>query len=200
VINTHGDVLTNNHVAGGCRNIWVRVGGTAYPGVLRAKDKTNDLAVVRIAELPVKSFARFSGGSMKLGSSIVVLGYPLTSLLGDDLKATTGNVSGLSGLQNNSSLFQFTAPIQPGNSGGPILDSTGAVAGIARSKLGESFVAKRTGGLPQLVNFGVKSRTARGFLRTHNIPFSIAASNRALPNVAIVSAAQKYTIKILCEG
>lgn len=199
VINRHGDVLTNNHVADGCRNIWVRVGGVAYPGVLRAKDKANDLAVVRIAELPVNSVARFSGGSMKLGSSVVVLGYPLTSLLGDDLKATTGNVSGLSGLRNNSAYFQFTAPIQPGNSGGPIVDSTGAVAGVAAAKLREINVARRMGTFSQLVNFGVKSRAARGFLGTHNIPFSIARSNRVLPNVAIVSAAKKYTIRILCE-
>lgn len=199
VINTHGDVLTNEHVAGDCRNVWVRVGGVAYPGVLRAKDKANDLAVVRVADMPVNAVARFSSGSMKLGSSVIVLGYPLTSLLGDDLKATTGNVSGLSGLQNNSSYFQFTAPIQPGNSGGPIVDSTGAVAGVAAAKLREINVARRMGTLSQLVNFGVKSRAARGFLGTHNIPFSIARSNRVLPNVAIVSGAKRYTIRILCE-
>jgi len=198
VINTRGDVLTNEHVAGDCRKIWVRIGGVVHPGVLRAKDKVNDLAVVRFADLPVRSFARFAGGSMRLGSSVIVLGYPLTTVLGDDLKATTGNVSGLSGLQNNSAYFQFTAPIQPGNSGGPIVDSTGAVAGIAAAKLPEISVAKRLGTLSQLVNFGVKARTARGFLKTHNIRFSVAASNRTLPTVAIVSAAQKYTIRILC--
>jgi S1-C subfamily serine protease len=119
-------------------------------------------------------------------------------LLGDDLKATTGNISGLSGTRNNSSFFQFTAPIQPGNSGGPVVDSTGAVAGIVSSKLKEIYVAKRSGTLPQLVNFGVKSRTARGFLETHNVRFSTSRSSRALSNVAIASSAQSYTIKVSC--
>lgn len=198
VINARGDVLTNEHVAGNCRNITVRVDGETYPGVLRAKDKTNDLAVVRFADMPVRSIARFAAGPMRLGSAVVVFGYPLTSNLGDDLKATTGNVSGLSGRQSNSSFFQFTAPIQPGNSGGPIVDSTGAVAGIVSSKLGEAYVVKRTGTLAQPVNFGVKSRTARGFMETHKIGFSMSRSGRRLSNVAIAAAAQKYTIKIVC--
>jgi S1-C subfamily serine protease len=198
VINTSGDVLTNAHVAGNCRNIWVRVEGVVYPGVLRATDKVNDLAVVRFSDLPVKAVARFTARPMQLGSSVVAFGYPLTNLLGDDLKATTGNISGLSGTRNNSSFFQFTAPIQPGNSGGPVVDSTGAVAGIVSSKLKEIYVAKRSGTLPQLVNFGIKSRTARGFLQTHNVRFSLSRSSRPQSTVAIASSAQSYTIKVAC--
>lgn len=200
VINARGDVLTNEHVAGNCRSISVRIGGRSYSGVLRAKDETNDLAVVRFADLPVRSSARFAGGPMRLGSSIVVLGYPLSATLGEDLKATTGNVSGLSGLRRNSSFFQFTAPIQPGNSGGPVVDSTGAVTGIVSYKLRELTAARRTGTLSQLVNFGVKARTARGFLETHKVRFSTSRSGRQLPTVEIVSAAQNYTIRILCAN
>lgn len=198
IINARGDVLTNEHVAGSCRSISVNVGGRDYSGVLRAKDETNDLAVVRFADMPVRSFARFSGGSMQLGSSVVVLGYPLTTVLGDDLKATTGNISGLSGLGRSSSFFQFTAPIQPGNSGGPVVGSRGAVTGIVSSKLRAAYAVQRSGTLPQLVNFGVKARTARGFLETHKIPFSISRSSRTIPTVTIVSVAQNYTLKIRC--
>ena len=57
----------------------------------------------------------------KLGQSIFTGGYPYNEVL-DNFNFTAGNVSGLRGTQSNISQFQFTAPVQPGSSGGPILD------------------------------------------------------------------------------
>jgi len=199
VINASGDVLTNNHVAGKCDKLTVRLQGRDYSGNLLAQDVANDLAVVRFAGIPIRTIARLSARRMRLGGRIVALGFPLTTILGKDLKATTGNISGLSGLGNNSAFFQFTAPIQPGNSGGPIVDETGAIAGIAQSKLRAIKIARRTGSLSQLVNFGVKSRTARGFLSTHRVPFTVSRTNRTLSTVDVVSNAEQFTVLIKCN-
>lgn len=199
VVNASGDVLTNQHVIAKCESLFIELAGTEYPGVLRTQDSAKDLAIVRAAGLPIKGVARFRVERMRLGSNIVVLGYPLTTILGTDLKATTGNISGLSGLRNNTAFFQLTAPIQPGNGGGPVVGRTGAVVGIVSSKLKEIAVARKIGTLTQLINFGVKSRTVRSFMESSRIAFTVSRKTRQSNTVDIVSSARKYTVRVLCK-
>ncbi|MEN8197028.1 MAG: serine protease [Pseudomonadota bacterium] len=199
MVNASGDVLTNQHVVAKCSSLVIQSAGAAYPGVLRTQDSASDLAVVRAAGLPVKGVARFRVGRMRLGRSIVVVGYPLSTILGTDLKATTGNISGLSGLGNNTAFFQLTAPIQPGNSGSPVVDRTGAVVGIVTSKLKEIAAARKIGTLPQLINFGVKSRTARSFLKSGRVAFTVSRRTQESNTVGIVASASKYTVRVVCN-
>ena len=100
---------------------------------------------------------------------MVALGYPLRGLLATEANVSTGTVSALAGIKNDSSKMQIQAPVQPGNSGGPLMDLTGAVVGIVVEKLDALAVAKVSGDIPQNINFAVKGELAVLFLRSAGI-------------------------------
>jgi uncharacterized protein len=104
-------------------------------GVLVANDEKNDLAVVCVMAIgePPTSIAVFrEGAPIRAGDSIVALGYPLSGLLSSDANLSVGNVSALAGLRDDSRYLQISAPVQPGNSGGPLLDASGHLVGIVK--------------------------------------------------------------------
>jgi S1-C subfamily serine protease len=139
VINAKGEILTNAHVVEGCQTITVRLAfANSEAGVLVANDEKNDLAVVRVMAIgkPPTSIAVFrEGAPIRAGDSIVALGYPLSGLLSSDANLSVGNVSALAGLRDDSRYLQISAPVQPGNSGGPLLDASGHLVGIVTAKL-----------------------------------------------------------------
>ncbi len=105
----------------------------------------------------------------QLGQSIFTGGYPYNDVL-DNFNFTTGNVSGLRGTRSNISQFQFTAPVQPGSSGGPILSEKGGVVGVTVSGLGASF-AEASNTLPQNIAFGIKVGVVKDILNEEGIKF-----------------------------
>jgi serine protease Do len=125
MVGDHGEVLTNAHVVKACAQIIVRSpAGDSATAQLIASDEKNDLAVVRTR--PLSSVATFRDGKpVRAGDTIVVLGYPLAGILATTANLTVGNVSALAGLGDDSRYLQISAPVQPGNSGGPLLDGTG---------------------------------------------------------------------------
>jgi S1-C subfamily serine protease len=161
VINPKGEILTNAHVVEGCQTITVRLAfGNSEAGVLVANDEKNDLAVVRVMAIgePPTSIAVFrEGAPVRPGDTIVALGYPLSGLLSSDANISVGNVSTLAGLRDDSLYLQISAPVQPGNSGGPLLDASGHLVGVVTAKLDAMRVARVTGDIPQNVNFALKT-------------------------------------------
>ncbi len=95
---------------------------------------------------------------------MVAVGFPLPGLLASEANVTTGTVSALAGIGNDTRFLQMTAPVQPGNSGGPLLDLEGRVVGVVVSKLDALKVASATGDIPQNVNFAIKAGVVRSFL------------------------------------
>ena len=93
--------------------------GRSFEASIRAIDQTNDLALIEANpdETEVASFS--SAPRPALGEAVTTAGYPLSGLLSKDLNVTQGNVSALSGLKDDATILQITAPVQPGNSGGP---------------------------------------------------------------------------------
>jgi S1-C subfamily serine protease len=142
-ITPQGHLLTNAHVVKDCGTL-TAYHGTDDPllGRLVASDTTNDLAIVATASSPA-SIATFRFG-IRLGEEVAVFGYPLTGLLASGGNFTLGNVTALAGLRDDSRMLQISAPVQPGNSGGPLLDETGAVVGVIVSKLNVMKVALAT--------------------------------------------------------
>lgn len=138
------------------------------------------------------------GKGIRVGEDIITLGYPFGSILGDTVKVTKGNVSSLTGIANDTSIMQISAPIQPGNSGGPVLDMNGNVVGVVSAKLNELSVVLVTGSLPQNVNFAIKSQTLQVFLDTHGINYKLENSDTLLETVAIVEESQDYTVRVTC--
>lgn len=135
-----GYIVTNYHVIDGARTISVQgaktVFGESITAQVVATDKENDIAILKLknyvpsTELPyaIKTFMS------DVGEDIWVLGYPLTSTMGDEIKLTTGVISARSGYEGNVSMYQISAPAQPGNSGGPVFDKEGNLIGIICSQ------------------------------------------------------------------
>ncbi len=100
---------------------------------------------------------------------------------------------------NDRNLIQITAPVQPGYSGGPVLDGSGNVVGVVVGRLDALKLAQRTGRLPQNVNFAVSGATVRKFLDTHKIDYKVAGSAKTLSSVDIAARARDFTVSIKCR-
>jgi S1-C subfamily serine protease len=200
VVDAQGDTLTNNHVAGGCTGLRViDTDGDSTPAKLVATDAVNDLAVLR-TERRWSSWARFRDGqALQAGQPVVVTGFPLVGLLSPEMAVNTGSVTTLAGPRGDSREFQFSAPIQPGNSGGPVLDDNGRVIGVATAMLNGLAVAAVTGALPQNVNFAISADTARDFLQARRIPLEAAPARPPMTAVAVGELARKFTVRIECS-
>jgi len=94
---------------------------------------------------------------VKLGDSVFTIGFPNPSLQGLSPKLSKGETSSLAGVQDDPHLFQISLAVQPGNSGGPLVDSAGNVVGVIVGRLSEGKTVLLTGSLPQNVNYAVKS-------------------------------------------
>jgi S1-C subfamily serine protease len=199
VIGAHGEILTNAHVVENCTQITVRSSsGDSTAAPLIARDEKNDLAVVR-SKLPLSSVAIFRDrGPLRAGDVVIVLGYPLSGLLATSANLSVGNVSALAGLGDDSRYLQISAPVQPGNSGGPLLDASGHLVGIVTAKLDAALVARFTGDIPQNVNFALKAEVARTFLDSNGIAYQTARSDQQLSPADVGEIARPFTVQIQC--
>lgn len=138
----NGYVVTNFHVIDNAKTIQIQgIDGdfsVKYNASIIATDKYNDLALLRINDSRFTGFGNIPYNIKTtlsdVGEEIFVLGYPLTSTMGDEIKLTTGVISSKTGFQGDVSLYQISAPIQPGNSGGPLFDYQGNLVGIVNAK------------------------------------------------------------------
>jgi TPR repeat protein len=191
-----GDLVTNAHVVSECRRLTL-ADGTLL--TMLAYEPASDLALLGSASLAGRSALPLrSGKGIRLADSVMVAGFPLTGIVSPDLNVTTGNVSALSGPDGNRALFQITAPVQSGNSGGPILDQAGNLVGVVVSKLDAVFVANLTGDLPQNVNFGISLGTLQTFLDANDVDYTSQPATRELANASIAEAAKSATFQIVC--
>ena len=195
-------VLTNQHVVGGCDRIFIRThDGRTLPAVPPAKvDAGLDLALLAVPGDPGEILAFRGSPEVRRGESVIAYGFPLPGLLSSDPKLTRGEVNGLNGLGNNPGHYQISAEVQPGNSGGPLLDPQGHIVGVVVSKLHAGNIAKRTGDIPQNVNFAVKGSAAATFLRRAGItPRAEASTGPEKSTADVGEIADRGTVFIRCE-
>ncbi len=199
-VHPDGYVLTNHHVIEGAREILARSPRQRCALEPVFADPTNDLALLR-ATAPLAGVAAFRDGPQaRLGEAVIVVGYPLGGLLGSGPQVTTGNVSSLIGLGDDTRALQFTAPTQSGNSGGPLLDSDGAVVGVVSSKLNVARIHEMTGDMPQNVNFAIKAALARGFLEAAGVNYQSRSARADRATADIAAEARDFVVKIECRG
>ena len=201
VISSSGHVLTNNHVISRCVDD-IRGNLTSEPGkTLRvvSKDETNDLALLQATD-PFKETARIRANPIHSGDPVIAIGFPLHGLLTSDFTVTTGIVNSLSGIFNDTRFLQISAPVQPGNSGGPLLDTSGNVVGVVAEKLNAVKFAKITGDIPQNINFAIKTGAVRDFLDNSVVPYETAAPVSEQKTADIASDARAYTMLITCSA
>lgn len=141
-ISSNGYIVTNHHVTNGATSIKIRgINGDfskKYSAKIIIEDKNNDLSIIKIDDQMFKSLGTvpyiIANRTSDVGSSVFVLGYPLRATMGDEVKLTNGIISSKSGFQGDVTSYQITAPIQPGNSGGPLFDEKGNIIGIINAK------------------------------------------------------------------
>jgi S1-C subfamily serine protease len=192
-------VMTNAHVIRGCREIRLRApGGQEMGATPRASDAERDLALLVADGDPGPPLTFRRGPAIRRGEGIVTYGFPLSGLLSSGPTLTTGEVSALSGLRDNQAQIQISAPVQSGNSGGPLLDRSGLVAGVVTSKLNAQRVAQVTGDIPQNVNFAVKGDEAVAFLRQQGVTPRLAEAGPARDAAAVGEGAHESTLLLRC--
>lgn len=194
---TAGLAVTNNHVVAGCKAVRITEGEKSTPVTVVATEPDLDLALVKLPH-PVPAAAVFRDGAPRLGESVVAMGFPLSGLLTSDAVITTGIVSALAGMRDDRRELQISAPVQPGNSGGPLLDARGHLVGVVVASLNGIRVAEATGAIPENVNFAIKGEEAKTFLRAHGVTPATATSGRDLPTEEIADLALKFTVRMEC--
>ncbi|WP_024516433.1 trypsin-like peptidase domain-containing protein [Bradyrhizobium sp. Tv2a-2] len=201
VISASGHILTNNHVIDGCTDIRGNLSGQPV-STLRvvSNDSQNDLALLQGPAASFKDYARIRDRSVHSGDSVVAIGYPFHGLLTSDFTVTTGIVSSLSGLWNDTRFLQISAAVQPGNSGGPLFDTSGLVTGVVTGKLDGLSMVRRTGDIPENINFAIKTGAIRDFLDNSVVPYETAAPGGELKTPEIAEKARGFTLLITCTG
>ncbi len=198
-VSQSGHILTNDHVIGDCAQRVVRLpDGAVVRAALVAADPRNDLAVVKVDRAAPAVAAFADAPTYRPGDSVTVFGFPLAPDLASTGVVTTGTVSALAGLDNDTANLQISAPIQPGNSGGPMSDASGAVIGVVVATLDSRQALKRIGHVPQNVNFAIKDVVAKDFLRSHNVPFLERKRGPDLSTGDIGEAMRNYTVLMAC--
>ena len=193
-VSSEGHVLTNAHVVEGCSAIFV---DGAKASLIDSSD-TFDLALLKTTMSDEKTVAVFSATSAMLNSDVTVVGFPYAGLLGG-INVTRGAVSSLKGIRGDASQFQITAPVQSGNSGGPLLAADGEVIGVVVAKLDATKMAQNGGDVPQNVNFAIRGEIAKLFLAQNQVEPKLSMDNAELAPEQLAKLAAQFTSFIECK-
>lgn len=200
LVSDRGHIITNYHVADNCRQISARLGTRqAVSAEIVTSNPSKDLALLKANGGFGSAYAKFRAGApVRAGEDIVVFGYPLAGALSTQGNLVPGSVTALAGLKNDTNSLQISAPVQPGNSGGPLLDRAGNVVGIVQSKLNALKTAELTGDIPQNVNFAIKGQVAVDFLDWVGFRYETAESSQTLSVSDVGDKAAQFTLLIEC--
>ena len=196
----HRYIVTNFHVIENAKSIKLYgVQGDfnkSYEADIVATDQFNDLAILKIVDNSFKGFGsipyKVNTTLTDVGEEVFVLGYPLTNTMGDEIKLTTGVISSRSGFQGDMSQYQISAPVQPGNSGGPLFDSKGNVVGIVS--------AKHKGA--ENVGYAIKTSYLHNLLESSDLSNMLPQNNKisSLKLSEKVKVVKNYVYYIICSN
>ncbi|MEX1116211.1 MAG: trypsin-like peptidase domain-containing protein [Akkermansiaceae bacterium] len=195
-VTADGYLLTAAHVVNNARSIHaVDSKGKSHLAMVIKSDEGNDLALLKIASdskaLPLRN-------KVVMGQKVATIGFPNSSLQGTEAKVTEGIVNSLSGIGDNARQMQISVPVQPGNSGGPLLDMTGAAVGLVSSRLSDAATFKQSGALPQVVNYAQKISHAGKLLEglTLSVP---PPEDTSMDLPTLVASARESVYFLLCK-
>ncbi len=196
-INDTGQVLTAAHVVRGCLLIDVEHAGSKSAGRSRARSDLLDLALLDTT-LPAPSAIAFrKSGEVRLGEAVVNVAFPPKGLLTGAPNLARGNVNSLTALAGADGQFQFSAPVQAGSAGGPVVADSGALVGIALGTIDVSAMIQG-GMLPQNTNFALASRYAAMFLNKHDARFRESAEQTPADSSAANALALASVVNVSC--
>ncbi|GEM_PF-1980378 len=196
-VDNDGHLVTNAHVVNNCGTVRI------MPGELDAsivvQDKAKDLALVKV-EVESNSAGVIRGGDTQRGEEIVVAGFPYRGELSSGIHITSGNISSLTGAKDDPNVIQITAAVQPGNSGGPLLDRSGNIAGVVVSKINSLYFAKKYKDIPQNISFAIRPRLLREFLNEHKIVYETAELEAQKETTEISKIAEAIAVVVECRA
>jgi S1-C subfamily serine protease len=195
-VSDEGHIITNYHVIDGCTDMKVHTKGKTLETLKIAVDVPNDLALLKVPQNPHHTFALSTASPFPL-QDIIVAGFPFGDRVSSTLKFTQGIVSSIAGIGNNYSEIQIDAALQPGNSGGPIMDEYGNIIAVAVAKLDVKTIIKDYGVLPENTNFGVKASAVRNLMEGNGIQFKEPDKN-ALSKQVLSGLATDGTVYLTC--
>lgn len=185
-ISSSGYIATNYHVIDGASSITVRgVNGdleTTYNAKVIIEDQRNDLAILKIDKWLGEIPYALNRSTLGLANVVYALGYPLTSLLGIDIKFTDGKIGATTGFENDPTYYQHSSPIQPGNSGGPLFNKSGNLIAINTLRVNQDVA------ITEGIFFSIKARYLMNLMEDKNISFP---SSRGLENFDIPQQVEK---------
>jgi len=161
-VSADGYLITDNHVVKDAGHVKVKIGDEVFPAEVVRVDADSDLALLKVSG-EFKPLG-ISMGEVDLGDAVYTIGFPDIDLQGTQPKYTDGKISSLSGIKDDPNEYQISVPVQPGNSGGPLVDKSGKVCGVIVARLNDFAAFRSTGGLPQNVNYATKGKLLRDFL------------------------------------
>lgn len=199
-----GHIVTNYHVVEDAKTILVKGIKGDFNSELRAKvvatDKVNDIAIIKIEDERFKGFGtipyKIKRALSEVGESVWALGYPMTDVMGEEVKFTDGKISSRTGIQGDMSVYQISVPIQPGNSGGALFDNYGNIVGITSSGLNrEEFNSEN-------VNYAIKTSYLYNLIES-SLSSSILPQGTAMkdqPLTQKIKLAKNFVYIILCSS
>jgi S1-C subfamily serine protease len=164
-ITEDGYLITNHHVVTGTTSVSLKVGDSTIPAKIVSIDASSDLALLK-AEGSFTALPVSSSRGVSLGESVATVGFPDIELQGLAPKYTRGEINSLSGPRDDPNYFQISVPVQPGNSGGALVDQRGNVIGVVSAKLSARTALFFTQQLPENVNYAIKGSLLLAFLES----------------------------------
>lgn len=201
-VSSSGHVITNNHVIEGCSEVELQGAIPRSKGKVVAVDEQYDLALIKSETKPRRiATIRHPGASkIRMNEPVLVMGYPLDSFRTGEYKIAEAKVSGLKGPTDEPHWIQFSDSAQHGNSGGPLLDSSGNVAGVV---VGKSELRTRYGrnGREEVISksdIAISLKVLMRFLDKHYISYSFNGSYSFLLSSRVEDMAKGYIVNVLC--
>ena len=196
MVRKDGYVVTNHHVVVGAKEIWVTVPGKSgeFPATIAADDSLHDLALLKIPGtsdydiLPV-----VSSDSAQVIDEVYVFGYPLGEILGEKVSISRGQINAIRGRY-----LQIDAAVNPGNSGGPVVNSSGQVIGVVHAKINAAYVLEVTGQLPERINEAILSSQVLASFATELV--AQQGNGPQLSHQDLVARGSKATVLIKVVG
>jgi S1-C subfamily serine protease len=196
VISPLGHVATAAHVIKGAAYLEVITPEGTFPATVLSSDEQNDVALLKVEQAFTSHIQVGRSSEVRLGQSVATIGFPNIGIQGHSPKVTQGMISGENGIQNDIRMWQISVPIQPGNSGGPLLDDKGRMIGVVVASLSLRAI-QMTGSVPQNVNYAIKGAYLEPLLNFHKLSADESTNLMPASFQDMIATAQKSTVLIL---
>lgn len=202
-ITRDGHIATNYHVIEKSKSISIKdYYNNTYLATVVATDVANDLAIIKIdGKEKNSSYAKINRSDNVLkGQRVFTLGFPNISLQGTEVKYTDGAISSIAGILDQPNSFQISVPIQPGNSGGPLVDEAGNVIGVIVAKLSTKAALITSGSFPENINYAIKSNYLIELARSKRVPLDSEIQNDRSAISKTISQIESTVVLIKTEA